>query len=41
MILAPLFFVVPDGWNGAYERALALILLGWIAATAALVLRHA
>ena len=41
VILAPLFFLVPDGWNGAYERILALMLLGWVAATSFLVLSHA
>lgn len=30
IILAPLFFVIPGGWNGAYERALALMLLAWV-----------
>ena len=29
VILAPMFFFFPDGWNGGYERLLALMLLGW------------
>jgi hypothetical protein len=27
--LAPLLFVVPTGWDGAYERVLAGLMLGW------------
>lgn len=41
LILAPLFFVVPDSWNGGYERGLALMLLGWVTATSILLLRRA
>ena len=33
-VLAPLFFIVPDSWDGAYERFLALFLLVWVAALA-------
>ena len=40
VILGPLFFIVPDGWNGGYERVLALMLLGWITGTSLLLLRH-
>ena len=39
VILAPLFFVIPDGWNGGYERLLALMLLGWVATISSFVLR--
>lgn len=31
-ILAPLFFLIPDRWNGAYERGLAVIMLTWLGA---------
>lgn len=41
VILAPLFFVVPGGWSGGYERGLALMLLGWITAMSFLLLRRA
>lgn len=41
VILAPLFFVVPDGWNGGYERGLALMLLGWVTAMSFVLLRRA
>ncbi|MCQ8184796.1 DUF998 domain-containing protein [Parvularcula maris] len=34
LVLAPLFFVVPEGWNGAYERALALVLVGAVGISA-------
>jgi hypothetical protein len=40
LVLAPLFFVVPDGWNGAYERFLALLMLGWLGGVAWLLVRH-
>ena len=29
-VLAPFFFFVPDGWDGGYERFLALFLLAWV-----------
>jgi peptidoglycan/LPS O-acetylase OafA/YrhL len=32
--LAPLFYVVPENINGAYERLLALVMLGAVAAAA-------
>lgn len=41
LILAPLFFVVPDGWKGGFERGLALMLLGWVTATSFLLLSRA
>ncbi len=31
IVLAPLLVLVPRAWDGAYERALALVFLGWIA----------
>lgn len=40
VILAPLFFLVPDGWSGGYERGLALMLLGWVTAMSLLLLRR-
>lgn len=30
-IMSPVFFVVPNGWNGAYERLVSLIVIGWVA----------
>jgi len=30
LVLAPFFFVVPDSWDGAYERFLALFILVWV-----------
>lgn len=30
LVLAPLFFVVPTRWDGAFERFLALFLLAWV-----------
>lgn len=30
IIASPFFFLVPDGWEGAYERFLGLILVGWL-----------
>jgi hypothetical protein len=41
IVLAPLFFLVPNAWDGAYERFLALILLGWLATMASRVLLRA
>lgn len=40
-VLAPLLFVVPTAWDGAYERALSLILLGWFAGVCWTLLRRA
>lgn len=40
VILAPLFFVVPNAWNGGYERFLALMLLGWIVTTSSILVRY-
>jgi len=30
LVLSPLFFVVPDAWDGLYERFLAILLLLWL-----------
>lgn len=30
-ILAPIFFFVPNTWDGAYERFIALIMVTWVA----------
>ncbi|MGB3612264.1 MAG: DUF998 domain-containing protein [Elainellaceae cyanobacterium] len=38
--LAPIFFVVPDSWDGAYERFVALIMLTWITAISWLLIKH-
>lgn len=29
--LSPIFFFVPNGWNGAYERFISLIMIMWVA----------
>ncbi|MGF1515608.1 MAG: DUF998 domain-containing protein [Elainellaceae cyanobacterium] len=39
-VFGPIFFFVPDGWNGAYERFVALILLTWVVAVSWLLIRH-
>lgn len=31
IVLAPLFFLVPTSWDGAYERFIALIMVTWVA----------
>lgn len=31
-ILSPIFFFIPTSWDGAYERFLSLIMIGWVAA---------
>ena len=41
LILSPIFFFVPDSWNGGYERALALMILSWIGGMATLTMKHA
>lgn len=38
-LLAPLFFVVPTAWDGAYERLMGALLVTWIAALAWLLIR--
>lgn len=39
IVAAPLFFLVPTGWDGLYERGVALLLLVWLAALARLLMR--
>ena len=39
-ILAPFFLLVSTAWEGAYERMLGLMLVGWITFLAWLVLQH-
>ncbi|WP_189426632.1 DUF998 domain-containing protein [Devosia pacifica] len=29
-VLAPIFFIVPTEWDGAYERFLAVLAIGWV-----------
>ncbi|MEE4206079.1 MAG: DUF998 domain-containing protein [Erythrobacter sp.] len=38
-IAAPFLFVVPTGWDGAYERLLAALMLGWFAAMGVMIWR--
>lgn len=40
VILAPVFYFVPTAWDGLYERGLALLFLGWVAAVSWLLLRR-
>ena len=40
IIFAPIFFVVPTSWDGAYERALGLLVIGWTAMIAWLLIRR-
>ncbi|NJL84803.1 MAG: DUF998 domain-containing protein [Leptolyngbyaceae cyanobacterium SM1_1_3] len=30
-VLSPIFFFTPNGWNGAYERFLSVIVIMWVA----------
>ncbi len=39
VILAPFMFVVPDGWNGAYERGLASVMVGGVLTASTVLLR--
>lgn len=39
IVLAPLLFVVPTAWDGAYERVVACILVGWFLAVSILLIR--
>lgn len=41
LVLSPLFFLVPTAWDGAYERLLGLITVGWIAALSLALIRSA
>ena len=29
-VLSPVFFFVPNGWNGAYERFISLVMITWV-----------
>jgi len=40
MVLAPIFFFVPESINGAYERFVALIMLTWIIAISWLLIKR-
>ncbi len=40
LLLAPLFYAVPEGFNGLYERMLALVMLGSVAGAAWPLYRH-
>jgi hypothetical protein len=39
LVLAPPFFFVPDAWDGAYERFLGLLMVGWVVSVALLLTR--
>lgn len=41
IIASPVFFAVPYAWEGAYERFLGLILVGWLASMSWLLLEWA
>lgn len=40
VIAAPVFFVVPTGWDGLYERVVGLLFVAWVAAIAWLLLQR-
>jgi hypothetical protein len=40
LIMAPLFYLVPTGWDGLYERLVGLISAAWVAAMAWLLIRR-
>jgi len=40
VILSPIFFYIPTGWDGLYERGLGVILIGWLVMVARLQVRH-
>ena len=40
LVLSPLFFFIPTGWNGAYERFLAIIMLVWFGSVVWFLLQH-
>lgn len=40
LFLAPLFFVAPNSWNGAYERFLGLIMITWFLGVIWLLIRY-
>lgn len=39
-MLSPIFFIVPDRWDGAYERLVSLIMIGWVCLISWLLLRQ-
>lgn len=39
LLAAPFLFVVPTGWDGAYERLLAALMLAWFAGMGAMIWR--
>ena len=40
LLFAPIFFIVPDAWDGAYERGIAGILLTWLGFMCFMLLRY-
>ena len=40
LVLAPIFLVVPTGWDGAYERFLGLLMIAWFSGASLLLLRR-
>ena len=40
IVLAPIFFFVPDNINGAYERFISLITIAWVAAISWLLIKR-
>lgn len=41
LVAGPPFFFIPTAWDGAYERGLALVVVGWTSALSALLIRAA
>lgn len=41
LVAGPPFFFIPTAWDGAYERGLALVVVGWTSALSALLIREA
>ncbi|MGF1459714.1 MAG: DUF998 domain-containing protein [Leptolyngbyaceae cyanobacterium] len=37
-VMSPIFFVTPNSWNGAYERLISLIVIGWVTRASTLLL---
>lgn len=40
LVLAPIFFFIPTGWDGAYERFLGVLVLVWTVAISRLLIRR-
>lgn len=40
VVAAPVYFVVPTGWDGLYERVVGLLFVAWVAAIAWLLLHR-